>query len=84
MVISLLYYWVEELLELGTLHKDKTRKILEEKTIEKNIKNIKKILEKFLKTKNQDTTPIFVNNYDWLKNLIIFKRYWNIYNQQNA
>ncbi len=49
--------------------KDKTRKILEEKTIEKNIKNIKKILEKFLKTKNQDTTPIFVNNYDWLKNL---------------
>ena len=31
--------------------KDKTRKILEEKSIEKNIKNIKKILEKFLKTK---------------------------------
>ena len=28
--------------------KDKTRKILDEKTIEKNIKNIEKILKKFL------------------------------------
>ena len=49
--------------------KDKTRQILEEKTIENNIKNIEKILKIFLKTKNKNTSPIFVNNYDWLKNL---------------
>jgi len=49
--------------------KDKTRKILEEKTIEKNIKNIEKILKIFLTTDNKKISPIFVNNYDWLKNL---------------
>ena len=49
--------------------KDKTRKILDEKTIEKNIKNIEKILKLFLSTDNKETSPIFVNNYDWLKNL---------------
>tara|TARA_B100000003_G_scaffold183699_1_gene176902 strand:- start:71 stop:1297 length:1227 start_codon:yes stop_codon:yes gene_type:complete len=49
--------------------KDKTRQILEEKTIENNIKNIEKILKIFLKTENKNTSPIFVNNYDWLKNL---------------
>ncbi len=49
--------------------KDKTRKILDEKTIEKNIKNIEKILKKFLKSSNKETKPIFVNNYKWLKNL---------------
>ena len=49
--------------------KDKTRKILSEKEIEKNSKNIKKILKKFLGTKNKTTKPIFVNNYIWLKNL---------------
>ncbi len=49
--------------------KDKTRKILEEKSIEKNIKNIEKILKNFLHSNNKDTSPIFVNNYDWLKNL---------------
>jgi len=49
--------------------KDKTRKILSEKEIEKNSKNIKKILKKFLETKNKSTKPIFVNNYVWLKNL---------------
>ncbi len=49
--------------------KDKTRKILDETTIEKNISNIEKILKKFLTTENKDTSPIFENNYDWLKNL---------------
>ena len=49
--------------------KDKTRQILDEVTIEKNIKNIEKILKKFLSTDNNETKPIFVNNYEWLKNL---------------
>ncbi len=49
--------------------KDKTRKILSEKEIEKNSKNIEKILKKFLNTTNKKTKPIFVNNYKWLKNL---------------
>ena len=49
--------------------KDKTRKILSDKEIEKNSKNIEKILRKFLDTKNKKTKPIFVNNYKWLKNL---------------
>ncbi len=49
--------------------KDKTRKILSEEEIEKNIKNIKNILKKFLNNENPETKPIFVNNYTWLKNL---------------
>ncbi len=49
--------------------KDKTRKILSEKEIEKNAKNIEKILKKFLDTTDKKIKPIFVNNYKWLKNL---------------
>tara|TARA_B100001057_G_scaffold494770_1_gene592065 strand:+ start:686 stop:1915 length:1230 start_codon:yes stop_codon:yes gene_type:complete len=49
--------------------KDKTRKILSDNEIEKNSKNIKKILKKFLSDKNKSTRPIFVNNFKWLKNL---------------
>ena len=49
--------------------KSKTRTILEEKTIEKNISNIEKILKNFLNNGNKDTKPIFVNNYKWLKGL---------------
>ena len=49
--------------------KDKTRQILSEETIEKNIKNIEKILKIFLPSDDKDTSPLFVNNYDWLKNL---------------
>ena len=49
--------------------KDKTRKILEEKEIEKNIKSIEIILKKFLDTEDKKIKPIFVNNYSWLKNL---------------
>ena len=49
--------------------KDKTRTILSEKEIEKNIKNIEKILKNFLDIKEPKTKPIFVNNYSWLKGL---------------
>ena len=49
--------------------KDKTRKILSEEEIEKNIKNIQNILKKFLDENDPKTKPIFVNNYTWLKNL---------------
>ena len=49
--------------------KDKTRTILSEEEIEKNIKNIEKILKNFLDIKDPKTRPIFVNNYSWLKDL---------------
>ncbi len=49
--------------------KDKTRKILEESEIEKNIKNIQNILKKFLDNNDSKTKPIYVNNYNWLKDL---------------
>ena len=49
--------------------KDKTRAILSEEEIEKNIKSIKNILKNFLDDKDSKTKPIFVNNYSWLKNL---------------
>ena len=49
--------------------KDKTRKILDEKEIDKNIKNIEKILKNFLDVENPKTKPVFVNNYSWLKGL---------------
>jgi len=49
--------------------KDKTRKILSEDEIEKNIKNIEKILKNYLDNNETKTKPIFVNNYSWLKEL---------------
>ena len=49
--------------------KDKTRTILSEEEIEKNINNIEKILKNFLDDTDPNTKPIFVNNYSWLKNL---------------
>ncbi len=49
--------------------KDKTRKILTESEIERNIKRIEKILKKYLDNNNPKTKPIFVNNYSWLKGL---------------
>ena len=49
--------------------KDKTRTVLSEDEIEKNIKNIEKILKNLLDNKDPKTKPIFVNNYTWLKNL---------------
>ena len=53
--------------------KEVTRKILSEKVIEKNIKNIEKVFKIFLKTKNNKTKPIFVNNYKWLGKLNYIK-----------
>ena len=49
--------------------KDKTRKILIEKEIDKNIKNIEKILKNFLDVKNSKTKPIFVYIFSLLKAL---------------
>ena len=49
--------------------KDKTRTILSEEEIEKNINNVEKILKNFLDDEDPKTKPIFVNNYTWLKNL---------------
>ena len=49
--------------------KDKTRKILTEEEIEKNIKNIEKVLINYLDNDNPKTKPLFVNNYSWLKGL---------------
>jgi tyrosyl-tRNA synthetase len=49
--------------------KDATRKILDEKTINSNIKKIKKIFEKLLNFKDKKTVPIFVNNAEWLDKL---------------
>ena len=49
--------------------KDKTRKILDESESEKNIESIELVLKKYLNTENKATSPIFVNNYSWLKEL---------------
>ena len=49
--------------------KDETRKILQKKEIEKNIKSIEGVFKIFLKTKNTKVKPIFVNNYSWLNKL---------------
>jgi len=49
--------------------KDKTRKILNENEIKKNTKNIESILKNYLKSKDPNVKPIFVNNYSWLKDL---------------
>ena len=53
--------------------KEETRKILSEKEIEKNIKNIEKIFKIYLKTNDPKTKPIFVNNYKWLGKLNYIK-----------
>jgi len=53
--------------------KEETRKILSEKEIEKNIKNIEKIFKIFLKTNSAKLKPIFVNNYKWLSKLNYIK-----------
>jgi len=49
--------------------KEETRKILDKKEINKNIKNIENTFKIFLKSKNSKTKPIFVNNYTWLSKL---------------
>ena len=49
--------------------KDETRKMLSNKEIESNIKNIQKVFNIFLDTNNTKTKPIFVNNFKWLGKL---------------
>ena len=49
--------------------KDATRRILDEKTINDNIENIKKIFKKLLNFKDKKTMPVFVNNAEWLNKL---------------
>jgi len=49
--------------------KEETRKILNKKDIDKNIKSIENVFKIFLKSKNSKTKPIFVNNYSWLSKL---------------
>ncbi len=49
--------------------KDTTRKILEKKDIQKNIKSIKKVFNKVLKSSDKKTKPIFVDNSEWLTKL---------------
>ena len=53
--------------------KEETRKILSEKEIDKNIKNIQKIFKIYLKPNSSKTKPIFVNNYKWLGKLNYIK-----------
>ncbi len=48
--------------------KDESRKILSNKEINKNITSIKKVFQKFLKSKGKNKV-IFVNNKNWLSNL---------------
>ena len=49
--------------------KEETRKIINKKEIDKNIKSIENVFKIFLKSKNPKTKPIFVNNYTWLSKL---------------
>tara|TARA_A100001015_G_scaffold314715_1_gene424794 strand:+ start:252 stop:1493 length:1242 start_codon:yes stop_codon:yes gene_type:complete len=49
--------------------KDSTRKILDKKSINENIKKIKKVFKKLLDNSNKTTKPIFVDNADWLSKL---------------
>ncbi len=53
--------------------KEETRKILSEKKIESNIKNIQRVFKIFLKTSDPKLKPIFVNNYTWLGKLNYIK-----------
>ena len=58
--------------------KDKTRTILSEEEIEKNIKSIENILKNFLDIKDPKTKPIFVNNYKWLEKLNYITTVWDL------
>ena len=49
--------------------KDSTRKILEQNEIKNNIKSIKKVFNKILDTSDKNTSPVFVDNADWLTKL---------------
>ncbi len=49
--------------------KDSTRKILEPNEIKNNISSIKKAFSKILDTSNKNTSPVFVDNAEWLTKL---------------
>ena len=49
--------------------KDTTRKILDQNEIKNNIKSIKKVFNKILNTSDKKTTPLFVDNAEWLTKL---------------
>ena len=49
--------------------KDSTRKMLGNEEIKKNINSIKKVFNRILDTTNKNTSPIFVNNAEWLTKL---------------
>ncbi|MDB2353483.1 tyrosine--tRNA ligase [Candidatus Pelagibacter bacterium] len=49
--------------------KDTTRKILEQKDINNNIKSIKKVFNKILDSSDKKVAPVFVDNADWLNKL---------------
>ena len=53
--------------------KDMTRKILEKREINKNIKSIKKVFNKILDNTNKKTKPIYVDNAKWLTKLNLIK-----------
>jgi tyrosyl-tRNA synthetase len=47
--------------------KSTERQLLDEQTIDKNLAGIKKNLETILDTTQDNTKPIFLNNYEWFK-----------------
>ena len=49
--------------------KDSTRKILSQNEIKNNIKSIKRVFNKILDTSKKSTSPVYVNNADWLTKL---------------
>ena len=53
--------------------KDETRKVLDPKQINKNIKSIKKVFTQLLDSKNKNTKPVFVDNSNWLTKLNYIK-----------
>ena len=62
--------------------KDKTRKILTEKEIDKNIKSIEKILKKFLNSDNPKNKTYFCKQLfmaERIKLYIFSKRYWKTF-----
>lgn len=49
--------------------KSTERQLLDEETIEKNLKGIKRNLEAILDFNHSSAQPIFLNNFDWFKNI---------------
>lgn len=50
--------------------KSNERNLLDEETLEKNIKGVKKTLERFIDfSSDAENAALMVNNYDWMKNL---------------